>query len=309
MSELDTFNVRPRGDVTHSFAWNSTEVKYWNGRVQHNRKRVKPLHTMSFTVSGLSEDLEYVSNFYDAHHGCLDPFYFVYDGKKETCYFSEKVTVRQNRELNKIIGYEMSVSLRIDHSTYDAQDIPEKPRFNFPILGKIEDSSDWNTNLLDMLVVGREKTYDIPVHEFSFNLSGLKEERDKLISSYVSLGDFTKFRFDNKGMIYYVYYPSELQIVDKRELQNIIGYTCRMTLTSTNSLVDYLGLKGARVFLVGKGSSLKLSQYTTMFVGTLLDKFKAWNFKVQFVGHRKDMGKLRDTHCFYVGREMPKGES
>ncbi len=243
MSDMETLNVVPRGEVQNIYSWESKEIQFYNGMVVHNRKRARAKKMLSFVVYGKENMLVYLRDFYDRHHGLLDKFYFNYDGVKETCQFAEKITFKQLREVKTIVGYSAEIKLQVDRSKVLYQGLPEFAEFDFPIRGTIEDTDDWNTNILETLANAREKTWNTPIHTFTFNMNGKKAERDRLLALYNRYGDFSPLQFINHGNIYSVYMPSELTVTDIREMQNIVGYKCQMTLTSDNGTANHVVLK------------------------------------------------------------------
>lgn len=266
MSDIEVLNVVPRGEVQNIYSWGSKEIQFYNGMVVHNRKRARARKTLSFVVYGKENMLGYLRDFYDRHHGLLDKFYFNYDGTKETCRFAEKITFKQIREAKNIVGYSAEIKLQIDRSKVLYQELPEFAEFDFPIRGEIEDTDDWNTNILETLADAREKTWNNPVHTFTFNMNGKKAERDRLLALYNLYGDFSPLQFINHGNIYNVYMPSELTITDIREMQNIVGYKCQMTLTSDNGAATHVVLKPYS-YLFGESNEFYLKRAVFYFSG------------------------------------------
>ena len=267
MKELKVLEVVPWGDVTNSYSWGSVAVKFQNGRVQKNRKRVHATRTVSFRVAGTEKMWDYLRNFYNSHRGCLDSFYFDYGGERLQCRFAEKVTLIQKRELRNVVAFEAGVSLLVTNVKATMLPLPQVERFDFPILGKIEDEVDWNTRKLDMNIQARAETWQVPIHRFSFLLSGLKGERDKLIAMYNAYGDFVPMEFATNGELYKCFFPGTLEIVDKREGQMIIGYTAKVTLTSTNEVADIVAVKNSYAFLIGAQQSFWMAHPWVFLLG------------------------------------------
>ena len=284
MAELETLKVFPRGDVTHTFDWGSHDITFFNGRVQKNRKRIHALRTLSFSVSGTYKTWEYLKNFYNSHHGCLDQFIFNYSGESFVCRFAEKISLTQKRELNNIVGFETTIALSIDNQKAPFNPLPAIKQFDFSIRGQIEDDIDWNTNVLDMNVKARGETWQVPVHKFSFTLSGTKKERDRLIKTINMYGDFVPFEFPANDEIYKCFLPSSVVIVDKREGQKVIGYSSQITLTSVNELQDIFSLKKEWAFLIGEEELFYVRNPVCFAVGKLFGELQLRTSMVTVVG-------------------------
>jgi len=284
MAELRTLDVLPRGDVTNTYEWNSHDVNFYNGRVQKNRKRIHPSRTLSFNVSGSRKTWEYLRDFYNDHHGCLMPFYFVYGGEKLKCRFADKLMISQKREIHNVVGFTAQVTLSVDNQKADYVQPPKIKQFDIPIRGTIEDDIDWNTNILDMNVKGRTETWTIPVHKFSFTVRGNKKERDKLIQMVNMYGDFVPIEFSANDEIYKCFLPSSVEIVDKREGQRIIGYTSQLTLTSVNELQDILSLYKEWAFLLGEEQLFQVYKPIAFLMGKFYGSMEVYNLLPVVIG-------------------------
>ncbi len=305
MSELKTLKVFPRGEVTYALDWSSFDVTFYNGRVQKNRKKIHPSRTLSFTVSGSRKDWEYLRDFYNEHHGCLMPFLFNYDGNILQCRFAEKITLIQKRELKNIIGFEALVVLTVDNQKSPYNTLPKIKQFDIPIRGQIEDEIDWNTNILDMLVKGRGETWKIPVHRFTFSLSGTKKERDKLIQMYDMYGDFVPIEFPANDEIYKCFMPPTLEITDIREGQKIVGYRAEMTLTSVNELQDILSLQKEWAFLMGEEQLFQVYKPIAFLMGKFYGSLEFYNILPVVVG-KDNQNKLdiENPTAVILGKEI-----
>lgn len=304
MSELKTLDVIPRGDVNHTYEWNSNEIQFYNGRVQKNRKKIHPNRNMSFTVSGGRRMWEYLRDFYDEHHGCLMPFFFDYDGKRLQCRFADKIAFSQKRELKDVLGFEATITLSVENTKEPYVTPPNIKRFDLPIRGTIEDEIDWNTDVLDMNIQGRKETWKIPVHKFSFNLSGSLANRQKLIELYKRYGDFVPLEFSANDSLYKCFMPSTLEITDKREGARIVGYTANMTLTSVNELQDILSLRNSFGFLLGDSQSFDVSSPMGFLLGKMMGSLEMNRLVAAIVGKVPSRFEMNNPIFVMLGKEM-----
>lgn len=228
---METLNLVPRGEVSVTYTWGSTSVDYQTGSVQKHRNRIKAKKNFTFTVSGTKEKMDYLLSTYDKYKGLYDRFIFEYDDVKDICTFSEKIQVIEKRELKKIVGFECEIKIAADtqSSSYEYDDdniFPFTPR------GEVSEEVEWNTNVLDMGAPARMTTFTIPRRKFVFKVSGLKKDRQKLINLYNVYGDFTPIIFKYRGQEFECYFSESLTIVDKREIDKIVGFEAEIELTT-----------------------------------------------------------------------------
>lgn len=264
---MNKLQIVPRGDVTNTYTWENHEVQFYSGKKQKVRRRIHPKREMAFTVMGDKETMNYLQEFYDYHKGYLDSFLFDYDGQELTCNFASKISIKQSREVSNIVGFSADISLIVQTSAV-APTINDNDTFSFHPRGTITDTTDWNTNVIDMFSKQTEQTWEHPIHTFSIELTGDKADRDKLLAFYLKNGDFNEVRFTNNNTDYFALMPSSLSIVDKRELNTIIGYTCSFDLVSTNSEVSLVDLSDLHSFVIGVGSQLTVSQPHAFTINT-----------------------------------------
>lgn len=225
---LDNFTFKPHGDVTISYTWASGEYTFENKDIQRPRKRVKAKKTYAFTIRYTAKRLQEFVDFFNNHHGELDPFFFTYDGVKEICYFSSAISPKVYLENKKIVAFECEVQLEVSsqkssYSTASEQDILPAPR------GVVTHSYDWYTQIVEMGASARRQTATSPKEKFSAEWSGSKKTRDKLIDLFNSHCK-KPLILKHNGKDYKVIFPDTLEITDKREIQNIVGFTAQLDL-------------------------------------------------------------------------------
>ncbi len=221
------FDITPMGNVRITYSWNNKEIQFESLRYQYLRRRVKPRKTYSFTVAGL--DLKKLVQFYNDCHGLKDSFQFTYDGVTEECHFAQAINPTVKREGGIIKAYECAVSLEV---------VTQKTKYGTPsendvlpnVYGGTSKSYDWHTKVVSM---GQSKRYramgNKPVEKISGTWCGLKPERDRLIALFNSHCKIPlKLKFN--GEVVKVRFPDSLNIIDHRELKDIIGYECQMEL-------------------------------------------------------------------------------
>lgn len=267
MNELDTFEFKPHGDVKITYSWDSEQVNFLNGHLQIHRRRVRAVKTYELTIAGTAETLLELQRFYDKQNGCLGTFYFTYDGIKEVCRFTSKLDTTHKIEVHKTVFFTAKVGLRVvqQAKVYRGENLT--PTFNFPYTNEIKETVDWNTKMVTMGAESAMKTYSVPIHTFSFKISGLKEERDKFIDFYNFFGDFTLIKFAYSGQPYKVTMPKSITITDKREGGTIIGYQATIDLTSVNSVKDYQIIRNLFGFVVATPNKFELHERYIFAVG------------------------------------------
>ena len=57
--------------------------------------------------------MDKLMDFYNAHHGQLDSFFFEYDGIKDLCYFSTTLAVKQTVAMKEIQMFSCDVALEV----------------------------------------------------------------------------------------------------------------------------------------------------------------------------------------------------
>lgn len=223
---IDTFTLIPYGKVKVSYAWSSDEYESENGTKLYRRKRIHAKKTYSFTIQGIREDMDKLMDFYNAHHGQLDPFFFEYDGIKDLCYFSSTLAVKQTVAMKEIQMFSCDVALEVkaqsvsypDASTDDILPSPYKD-FTRTI--------DWNVQVLEMGATDRRAKSDRKHEKLNATWSGLKPERDTMIKLFNSHCRVPlKMEYDHN--IISVILPDTMEITDYREGHNIVGYECQM---------------------------------------------------------------------------------
>lgn len=226
---LDNFTFSPVGSVKLSYAWSSKDITFENGKKQYRRTRIKPKKAIGFTIAGCGEDsLNSFVSFYNNQHGQLNPFWFTYDNIKELCYFSDIISPQIYRECGKVVGFKCDVSLEVDNQATVFPAPSENDALPCPH-GDITHSIDWNVQVLELGATGRREKSKKPIEKLTCNFSGLKEDRDKIITLFNSHCKIPlELNYGNKKVK--VKFPDSLEITDKREGKNIVGYECQLEL-------------------------------------------------------------------------------
>ena len=229
---LDKFLFFPYGSVKITYSWGNKETEYENGFKKYKRQRVLPKKKYSFTVSGLTKDMERLLRFYNEHNGQYKPFLFEYDGTEEACYFSDVLNVTRLYECARPVGFSCNIDLTVKkqmarYFSPSESDVLPAPH------GEVKHSIDWNVQVLEMGADGRRPKGTYPHEKMSCNWSGLKKERDTIIGLFNS---HCKIPLTMKkgGVIYKVMFPDSLEITDLREQQEIVGYKTSMDLEIVN---------------------------------------------------------------------------
>jgi phage-related protein len=287
MNELDTFEFKPHGDVKITYSWDSEQVNFLNGHLQIHRRRVRAVKTYELTIAGTAETLLELQRFYDKQNGCLGTFYFTYDGIKEVCRFTSKLDTTHKIEVHKTVFFTAKVGLRViqQAKVYRGENLT--PTFNFPYTNEIKETVDWNTKMVTMGAESAMKTYSVPIHTFSFKISGLKEERDKFIDFYNFFGDFTLIKFAYSGQPYKVTMPKSITITDKREGGTIIGYQATIDLTSVNSVKDYQIIRNLFGFVVATPNKFELQERYIFAVGERKQRITVKNPHTFVIAYKK----------------------
>lgn len=224
---MEIFNFTPYGDVSIVFQWDSKAVNFEDYTKQFYRRRVRAKKTYAFAIGGLQ--LAELVKFYDRHKGLQEPFYFTYDGVTEVCYFSQPINPRCKRENGIIKAFACDVALEVDRQVTKYPVAQEADELPAPY-GDTDLTFDWHTQL----VTAGQRTERMarqtkPTRTITGKWSGLKAERDKLIRLFNSHCRVPlTFRYNGEDLK--VVFPDKLEIKDKRELRNIIGYECQMEL-------------------------------------------------------------------------------
>ena len=224
---MDVFSIPPKGEVSIVYEWSSNPVEFENYTKQYYRRRIHAKKTYAFTVSG--RDIKKLIDFYNKHRGLQDPFYFTYDGVTEVCYFSQAINPKCIRENGVIKAYSCNVGLEVDRQVTQYPVAQESDELPIP-RGETDQSLDWHTQL----VTAGQRTERMarqtkPIRTIAGKWSGLKPERDKLISLFNSHCR-VPLTFRYNGEVLKVVFPDKLEIKDKRELKTIVGYECQMEL-------------------------------------------------------------------------------
>ena len=221
------FDITPMGNVKISYSWNSKEIQFESNKYQYLRRRVRPKKTYSFTVAGL--DLKKLVTLYNDCHGLAGSFSFTYDGVTEECHFAQAINPTVKREGGKIIAYECEVSLEV---------VTQKKKYGVPsesdvlptVYSDTSQSFDWKTKTVNMGQATKYRTMGKePVRKISGLWCGLKDERDRLIDLFNSHCKMP-LKFNFNGEVLNVRFPDRLDIIDHRELKDIVGYECQMEL-------------------------------------------------------------------------------
>ena len=115
MSNIETLNLIPRGDVTRGLNFGTNVVEFENGIQQVQRKWVSPRISFSFTTQGDKEMKKYLEDFVLARGGNYEPFYWEYDGTTYVVRFGSTVEFKEIRgyEGEGVVGYEASIELSV----------------------------------------------------------------------------------------------------------------------------------------------------------------------------------------------------
>lgn len=229
MGSVAEFDFIPVGKVRVSYAWSSKDTEYESGVKQYRRMRVKSKKTMSFTINGKgSNSFQKFVDFYNNQHGQLNPFWFTYDGVKELCYFTEAINPKMHIECGKVVGFECDVSLEVDDQATMYPSPMETDKLPYP-KGNITRSIDWNVQVLELGKTDRRAKSLKPIEKLTCNFSGLKKDRDKMITLFNSHCK-TPLILEYNNTQTKVMFPDSIDITDYREGTNIVGYECQLEL-------------------------------------------------------------------------------
>jgi len=226
---LEELKIYPR-ECHISFDWGGRRHNYFNGAFQINRTRIRPRKTYEIVVSGNKKDRDYLIDFYNRHKGAYRKFIFNYDGVNEICAFAEKIEVEDCRELQEIVGFEVTLTIEAMQDTLrpitaeEGEYLPLKP------FGNVTVHTDWNTNIVDMGKNGRQKTYTEPRRAYSIKLTGHRKHRDAFIEFYRQHGNHVSFLFPYDDEDIEVIFPASIEIEDKLECSQIVGFECELDL-------------------------------------------------------------------------------
>ena len=229
---LDKFLFFPRGEVKVTYSWGSKETEYESGYKKYKRTRIASKKKYSFTVSGLTKDMERLIRFYNDHKGQYKAFLFEYDGIEEVCHFSDVLNITRMYECSTPIGFKCTIDLSVEK---------QKKRYGLPSEtdmlpsphGEVKQSIDHNVQVLEMGAEGRRIKSTYPHEKLSCNWSGLKKDRDKIIDLFNSHCRIPLL-MKKGGSIYKVILPDSIEIKDLREQQKIVGYKTSMDLEVVN---------------------------------------------------------------------------
>ena len=227
---LDTLNIKPR-EMHISLDWGGHKHTFFNGATQILRSRIRPKKIYELKTGGSKATLDYLLGFYNSHKGSYKPFIFNYDGVDEVCVFNEKLQIEECREVGNIVGFQGTIMLEalydntIPSGGSESDYMPLKP------VGNVTECVDWDTNVLDMGANGRQQTYDSPIRTYSVKFSGNRRDRDKFLNFYRSHGNFMSFLFPYNGKDVEVVFPQTIEVDDKIEIPNIVGFECELDLT------------------------------------------------------------------------------
>lgn len=225
---LDEFKFSPRGKVKISYAWANKEMSFNTGVKQYRRWRIHAKKSYSFTLSGTAKVLDSLVGFYNKQKGCLNPFYFTYDGIKEMCHFSDAISPKLLRENGKVIGFTCEVGLTVvkQAKTYPT---PVETDLLPPPHKEITHKQDWGVKTIDMGATQYRSMFNNAKETLSVSFSGTKKDRDKIITLFNSHCK-TPVTLKYGGRSCRVQFPDSLEITDLREIKKIVGYECKMDL-------------------------------------------------------------------------------
>lgn len=229
---LDKFLFFPYGEVKITYSWGSKETEYESGYKKYKRTRITSKKKYSFTISGLTKDMERLIRFYNDHKGQYKPFLFEYDEIEEICHFSDVLNITRLYECAVPVGFkcEVSLSVKKQRRRYGS---PSETDILPPPHGEIKQSIDHNVQVLEMGAEDRRIKSTYPHEKLSCNWSGLKKERDKVIDLFNSHCR-VPLLMKKGGKTYKVMFPDSLEITDIREQQRIVGYKTSMDLEVVN---------------------------------------------------------------------------
>ena len=168
---IDIFTFIPYGKVKISYAWSSDEYESENGTKLYRRKRIHAKKTYSFTIQGIREDMDKLMDFYNAHHGQLDPFLFEYDGIKDLCYFSNTLAVKQTVAMNEIQMFSCDVALEVKAQSVSYPDASTDDMLPSPYKDFTR-TIDWNVQVLEMGATDRRAKSDRKHEKLNATWSG-----------------------------------------------------------------------------------------------------------------------------------------
>jgi hypothetical protein len=229
---LDKFLFFPNGEVKITYSWGSKETEYESGYKKYKRQRVSAKKKYSFTVSGLTKDMERLIRFYNDHKGQYKPFLFGYDGEEEACYFSDVLNITRLYENATPVGFRCTVDLSVKKQRKKYGTPTENDTLPAPH-GSVKHSIDHNVQVLEMGAEGRRIKSSYPHERLSCDWSGLKKDRDKIIELFNSHCRIPLL-MKKGGAVYRVILPDSLEVTDLREQQNIVGYKASMDLEIVN---------------------------------------------------------------------------
>lgn len=115
-------------------------------------------------------------------------------------------------------------------------------------------------------------------------------------------GDFVPIEFTANESFYTCFLPSTLEVTDFREINTIIGFECKMTLTSINDFQEIIGLKDATSFLVGSLEEFNLRSPMAFVVGNY-STFSINNSMGFVIGELPSKINLSSTLVAVLGKE------
>lgn len=225
---LDEFKFSPRGKVKISYAWANKEMSFSTGAKQYRRWRIHAKKSYSFTLSGTAKTLDSLVGFYNKHKGCLNPFYFTYDGVRELCRFSDTISPKLLRENGKVVGFTCEIGLIVDKQEKKYPAPAETDLLPLPHK-EITHSRDWGIKKIEMGAVQYRFEYKNAKEILSVSFSGTKKDRDNVITLFNShCKTPVTLKVGDKTCL--VQFPDSIEITDLREVKKIIGYECKMDL-------------------------------------------------------------------------------
>lgn len=226
---METFKLSPIGDVKITLYWGIKEIETESGKKKYIRTRIHPQKTYSFSVGGL--DPSWFVSFYKRVKGASSTFIFNYDGFAEECRLTEGINYRCCLENKKCVAWSCDVTLVVENGKTD---YGENDRVLFHPRPDTKTSFNYQVGTVSL---GQKNDYylksDIPKRTISGKWSGLKRDRDKLLSLfYEYCKSPVSFTFNGEDVS--VLLPDKLEVTDHREEKTIVGFECQMELEVVN---------------------------------------------------------------------------
>ncbi len=218
----NTFDFHPVGNVKITYDWSPETSEFNDGTKQFRRRRIHAKKTYSFKVVGTKDKIKELVDFYNGHHGQLDPFIFRYDGKDEMCYFASALSLKYTTVVRDIQGFSADVTLEVDKQL-TKYPTPSEDDVLPNSWGPLSQEYDWKTSLHTVVATQRRLKNKKPVNKVTATIQGLKSTRDVVIRLFNS-HEKVPLKFFFNGKMHKVRLPDSMQIEDIRSLQKIVGF-------------------------------------------------------------------------------------